>query len=378
MRRLPTSGRCWATAQMKWEEAVSVPTFIVGTGRCGSTMLSNMLREHPHVLSLSEFFIMVTDGALSSEIVSEAFSSEPIDGRRFWAAVAGKTSVYSFGLRHGITAPEWLYPCDAPGARFSRQTGVPAILLTTLPHLTKDHDALFDVLQAEVTSWPPATVGKHYRRLFEWLAHHFGKRLWIERSGGGLNLVNLLLPVFPEARFIHVVRDGRDAALSMQEHLAFRLYLIVRSLTELLGADPLQSSDRTHFDRLPPELRSFLPEDFNVDAFRAFRVPLSLCADLWSQQIVNTLPELLALPADRLLTLRYEDFFIDAKAQLDRLAAFLGDDFIDGDWSTRCAATVRKPRSTWRDLPEEEAHALTEACRPGCELLREAGVHYDV
>ena len=34
---------------------MSTPTFIVGTGRCGSTMLSNMLREHPKVLSLSEF-----------------------------------------------------------------------------------------------------------------------------------------------------------------------------------------------------------------------------------------------------------------------------------------------------------------------------------
>jgi hypothetical protein len=31
-------------------------TFVVGTGRCGSTMLSAMLREHPDVLSMSEFF----------------------------------------------------------------------------------------------------------------------------------------------------------------------------------------------------------------------------------------------------------------------------------------------------------------------------------
>ena len=84
-----------------------------------------------------------------------------------------------------------------------------------------------------------------------------------------------------------------------------------------------------------------------------------------------------ALPADRLLTLRYEDFFVDPKQQLDTLAAFLGDEFVDEAWSTRCAATVRKPRSTWRDLPEETARALTEACRPGFEQLRAAGVHYE-
>jgi len=39
---------------------------------------------------------------------------------------------------------------------------------------------------------------------------------------------------------------------------------------------------------------------------------------------------------------------------------------------------MRQPRSTWRDLPEDEARALTEACRPGFDLLREAGVEYEV
>lgn len=84
------------------------------------------------------------------------------------------------------------------------------------------------------------------------------------------------------------------------------------------------------------------------------------------------------VPSDRLLTLRYEDFFTEPKRQLDALAAFLGEEFIDEDWSGRCAATVRPPRSTWRDLPAEEARAVAEACRPGFELLRAAGVHYDV
>jgi hypothetical protein len=31
-------------------------TFVVGTGRRGSTMVSAILREHPDVLSMSEFF----------------------------------------------------------------------------------------------------------------------------------------------------------------------------------------------------------------------------------------------------------------------------------------------------------------------------------
>jgi putative sulfotransferase len=353
---------------------VSIPTFVVGTGRCGSTMLSKMLREHPKVLSLSEFFAFVSDGARSEA----AFSSLPMDGRQFWGILATRQPLQGFALSHGIAPPEVLYPYDAPSARFNARSGVPAILLTTLPHLTDEHDSVFELLRDEVRKWPAATVGEHYRRLFDWLSAHFGKRLWVERSGGSYLVAEQLQRFFPEPKFVHMVRDGRDVALSNQAHLGFRLALILISLQQALGVDPLVDADRTHIARVPAELRAFLPEQFDVEAFRAHRIPLPLCGALWAHQIENGARALRGIPAERLLILRYEDFFTDPKGQIDRLAAFLGDEFVDGDWSTRCAATVRKPRSTWRDLPEEDARALTDACRPGFDLLREAGVHYDI
>jgi putative sulfotransferase len=356
------------------EAIVSVPTFVVGTSRCGSTMLSNMLREHPQVLSLSEFFATVTDGARTAE----PFSSEPMDGLRFWSIISAITPMPSFALQHCIPCDEWLYPCDTPTARFSRKTGVPAILLTSLPHLTYDHDALFNVLSHEVMTWQIAPVGEQYRRLFTWLSGRFAKRAWVERSGASLISTKHLLATFPDARFIHVARDGRDAALSMRKHLAFVLGVSMFMLWQHLGVDPLQSPDRTHLDRVPAELLPFLPENFDAGALRAYPVSLQLCGEFWTQQIEAGLEVLRALPPDRLLTLRYEDFFVDPKRQLEKFAAFLGGDFVDEDWSTRCAATVRKPRSTWRDLPEADARAVAEACRPGFELLREVGIRYDL
>lgn len=65
-------------------QAMSIPIFLVGTGRCGSTTLSNMLREHPKVLSLSEFFLLLTDGLRTQA----PFSQEIMDGRRFWSILA--------------------------------------------------------------------------------------------------------------------------------------------------------------------------------------------------------------------------------------------------------------------------------------------------
>lgn len=354
---------------------MSTPTFVVGTGRCGSTMLSNMLREHPKVLSLSEFYGCIIDYGAR---ILPAFSSEPMTGHEFWDFIATRTPLISLCFRHGVEPAESIYPCDADATRFSRQTGIPAIAVIPLPHLTEDPDRLFDVLRNQVSGWPSATLGEHYRHLFDWLAKHFGKPLWVERSGGMILLTELLMGMFPDARLVHVVRDGRDTAISMQAHPGYRIFLIMTALAEYLGVDPLASSDRSRIDHVPAELRSFLPENFDADAFRAFHTPLPQCGELWAQSIVAGLGILHALPPDRLLTLCYEDILADPKGQLDILARYLGDEFIDEDWSTRCAATVRPPRSTWRDLPEDDARALTEACRPGFEALRGAGVRYDI
>lgn len=351
---------------------MSIPTFVVGTGRCGSTMLSNMLREHPKVLSLSEFFSMITDGNFSQE----PFLPGPLGGKQFWSLLSAIPPFYSFFLAHRMHFPEVLYRCDTPSSQYSRSSGVPAILLTTLPHLSDQPDALFQSLAGEVATWPAAATAQQYKRLFGWLMLQFGKSMWVERSGT-LLYIDALRSLFPEARFVHMVRDGRDAALSSQKHNAWRLGLAWGMIEESLGVHPLYSSDRRQLDRLPSELRPFLPEQFDADRFETFEVPLPTCGAYWAFQMAGGLKVLGDQPPDGLLTLCYEDFLIDPKRQLDTLAAFLGEEFVDEDWSARCAATVRPPRSTWRDLPEDEARALTEACRPGFEALAAAGMNYE-
>lgn len=352
---------------------MTAPTFVVGTGRCGSTMLSNMLREHSKVLSLSEFFAMVTYG----QGLDQSFSDIRIDGRSFWTTLTAVIPWTSFAISRQIDVPEVLYRYNDPTARYTPQTGIPSILLVTLPHLTDNPDELFKILEDEVGNWPVATIDCHYRRLFGWLLQHFNKQLWIERSGPGLRMVPQFLRLFPDARFVHLVRDGRDVAISLQEMESFRLAMAFNRIGGILGADPLLSQNRTHAHRLPAELLAFLPENFNIDSFRAHRDPLPQCGTYWTSQIQSGMNILRKLPSNRLLTLRYEDFFIDPKVQIDKLAAFLGEDYIDEDWSAFCAATVRPPRSTWRDLPGDEARLLTEVCRPGFELLRAADVEYE-
>lgn len=356
--------------------ASSVPTFVVGTGRCGSTMISNMLRDHPSVLSLSEFFSLVTDGSR----LTEPFSPEPMDGRRFWKIVGATTPFMTFQLRMRSVRPadHLLYPYDEVDARYSAETGVPSIVLTALPHLTADPVALYDLMQAETAGWPVRPIADHYRGLFGWLADRFGKKIWIERSGASLGRISRLLELFPEARFIHIVRDGRDVAISMEEECGFRLAHVTNVIAQHLGVDPLLSSDRSGIANVPAELRRFLPENSTPDLLAGYRIPVSQCVGPWVRQIQTGVEALGALPTNRVLNLRYEDFFADPLCQINALAGFIGRDFCDEDWATRCAAAICQPRTSWRDLPADVAANLTEACRPGFETLQAAGIYYDV
>lgn len=344
---------------------MTTPVFVVGTGRCGSTLLSNMLRQHPDVLSVSEFFSFVTD--LGGRI-AECFDSEPMDAKGFAYVVCTATPKLSLLLRHDLVMDEVLYR-GTPGGRHSPERGVPSILQTALPHLSDDPEALFDDVRGFVAKRPVATLAKHYAALFDWLTQRFGKRRWVERSGGSLRVVRRLREAFPDARFVHIVRDGRDCAISMSRHYGFRMALIAAQLTEILGVDPFESDNRDLEEDLPDEFIDYLPERFDSEKFRNEQTPLPLCAHYWSGECMAGVVELAEIAPGRLLTVRYEDLLTEPEPSLERLMAFIDPELVNADWARHVAKGVRAPRSSYRDLPAATLTELTEACRPGFAAL---------
>src|SRR5438132_6698191 len=196
----------------------SRPMFVVSSGRCGSTLVSNMLNLHPQVLSLSEFIIMLMPGGFVD-------GPAPIHGPQFWAMLSTPRKRMSLMYRHGIVFDEVLYR-PGPGRRFTADTGVPPILLTALPHLTDNPEALYDDIHDFVIRQGAYPLTYHYRRLFDWLRERFGRKVWVERSGSSMGNLAELLRHFPDARFIHLFRDGRECAISMSKHSAFRLAMV--------------------------------------------------------------------------------------------------------------------------------------------------------
>ncbi len=351
--------------------------FVVGTGRCGSTLLSAMLRQHPQLLSLSECIGFLTD--LGCRIPA-CFPPESLDGAAFWRMLDAPAPRLNAMLRQRVEMPEVLYQADRPQARFTRDSGVPPLLQTCLPHLYADQadpsaaaEACYDALHAFCHTLPAAPVAWQYQRVFAWLAARAGARLWVERSGGGLRIVERLIQHFPQARFVHIVRNGPDTALSMSRHVGFRMAFGVYQLSEILGVDPWLSDDRHWEGDLSDEQAALLPEVFSAQALHDFDAAPPLCGHYWSGEIVQGLPHLQALGPQRCLHLHYEDLLRTPQASALQLLDFIGQGRLDtthqAAWLHQVAAMIKTPRSDWQTLPARLRAQTEEACAPGMAAL---------
>lgn len=72
-------------------------------------------------------------------------------------------------------------------------------------------------LDAELPRGPMFAVPDALRRIYEVLAHRDGKRRWGDKTPSYLALMQQIQDLLPEASFIHVIRDGRDVALSLRD-----------------------------------------------------------------------------------------------------------------------------------------------------------------
>ncbi|HEY3462261.1 MAG TPA: glycosyltransferase, partial [Gaiellaceae bacterium] len=101
-----------------------------------------------------------------------------------------------------------------------------------------------------------------------------------------------LARLFPEARFIHIVRD-------------------VHSAVRALADPPLGAAGATGGTQIPARLRNKVGEPEAVER--------------WVSAVESCLDLEAGLPAERFLTVRYDDLLADPQAQIERCLAFLGE-----------------------------------------------------
>ena len=322
-------------------------------------MVSEILNRHQDVLSLSEFF---------SSLGLSAFTGKKVSGEHMWRMYSASGKRMSLVARKSIS--ELLYSVDDPGARFDADT-LPRIMAISLPHLTDRYEDLYDEVGQFVRAQPKAFPSDHYRALFSWLGTTLKKKVWVERHGLSLMMASRLLRHFPEARVVHMFRDGRETIFSMSNHPVFRVVLALIRRARRWGIDSYHLLERIERNDWLSHMMDQLRWKY-ADMDRLLSEPSTLpeFGEFWSNMIETGHRVFGHFGPDRLLNLRFEDIQEHPEREIRRLIEFISPELYSKSYIAEVARIPRPPSPSKFDrLDPDRQHAVTEACRPGLERL---------
>lgn len=160
--------------------------FIVGTGRCGTTLFRKLLRYHTDVYVPKETHWL--------PILFNSYGLQKIPHRDFFKVLE---LVY---MAKGRTAFE----------RILREEKL-------------DPEGFKKTLQARLSSSGCDTIAEFMNAFYTSIAEHNGASIWGDKTPDYGLCMAMLQRVWPHAKFVHIYRDGRDVAISMSKVLSFRL-----------------------------------------------------------------------------------------------------------------------------------------------------------
>lgn len=282
--------------------------FMIGTGRCGSSLLHEVLARHPGV------------GFLSN--VEDNFAVAAPAGR--WNRVVYQSVPPRFTQKGR--------------ARFAPSEGYRAIDRDVSPLISTP---VRDLTADDATPW----LAERFRRFFEERARTQRAPVFVHKFTGWPR-VGFVHAVFPDARFIHVVRDGRAVASS------------------LLQMDWWKGA-------AGPEGWGFgpLPEPYAAEWDASGRSFALLAGLEWKVLIDASEAARQTVPASNWLEVRYEDVVADPETGFRKMLEFL-----DLPWSDAFAAGLARHRfdlsalTRWQtDLDARSIRLLNDSLGPHLE-----------
>jgi hypothetical protein len=173
-------------------------------------------------------------------------------------------------------------------------------------------------------------VAARLRRSFAAVQRFAGGSLLVSKRIANNRRIGLLAAVFPEARFVHLIRDGRAVAFSLS-----RVDWWQDDVVWWYGDTPRRWTDEG-------------------------RDPWELCARHWVRELAAIEQGLRVVPGPQRLEIRYEELVEGPIAGVRRVAAFAGL-AEDPGWTDELSRLGYPNRNeAWRDKLPEDVRARIE------------------
>lgn len=263
--------------------------FLVGVGRSGTTLLYKLLCLHPEIAYISNYENRL--GWLPSGLACR-LASRRLDAKlRTWFRKDGNA-----------------YFVDRPWLTRAFPT----------PH---EGEAVFDAcgLQSfpDGNYRPGPSTADCLRRRFTRIRQGARAAVFLSKCTTNNHRILPLAAVFPEARYIHLIRDGREVTQSSSAVEWWDHHVLWWD-----GRTPLEM-ERDGEDRLV------------------------ICARNWVRELQELKAALSSIDQQRVLELRFEDLLCDPLSSLDRAVRFLGLECSAQYRSAIAALDIRPMMSQW-------------------------------
>jgi hypothetical protein len=278
--------------------------FVIGPGRSGTTLLYKLLCLHPDVAYISnwEHRLPWLPAAASGHLRLRRYSAK----LRHWFQQEGNAYVVDRPLVSRVI------PVPVEGEGVYRRSGVP--------------------LYPEPDYQPDLRVGERLRSHFARLRQASDAKLLVSKRTANNRRIAALDAIFPQARYISLVRDGQEVAASLAR-------------VDWWNDHPLWWDAR----RRTPAQAVAEGEDME-----------RLCARNWKEETKQISRGLARIPSSRVLAVRFEDLVASPVHQMNEVLDFLGLERCVGyQWALKALKLGQRPAADL-DMRSHPAMAMVK------------------
>ena len=249
----------------------------------------------------------------------------------------------------------------------------------------RDHDVLTPDDLSE-------NIARHIRQSFARFVYEQGKERLLDKTPHNSLRMEFVAAVFPNGKFVHMIRDGRDVALSAARQWrggvgqgetrpptarVQRLWKRTRKLWAARG-EALRHAPRVYLRKALVEWARVLfphhtyvwgPRFPGIEAVARTYSLLETCAIQWDWCVRAAMSAGRRMGDDQYLEVRFEEFLAHPEEHTRRILAFLELEPEEDVIQFARASTNRANAGKWRHLPAEDVERIVKHIAPTLAYL---------